>query len=180
MKHLSDEMNLVPIGTPILKKVPEPFNFEEEDAKKWATKLTNKMIELGGVGLAANQVGLDMAIMSIGVRNPTSGEEFSRVCFNPQLISVSDKHEVMREGCLSVPGLRLNIKRPIECTLKYFDENQEEKTEKYTGLAARVALHEYDHMLGYNFMHRVSRLKLDRAMKSLDKRVKAFNRRTKD
>jgi len=179
MKYLSDEMNLVPIGTPILKKTPEPFNFEEEDAKEWATKLSNKMAELGGVGLAANQVGLDMAIMSIGVRNPTSGEEFKRVCFNPRLISVGDEHAVMQEGCLSVPGLRLNIKRPTECTLTYFDENQVEQTEKYVGLAARVALHEYDHMLGYNFMHRVSKFKLDRAMKSLDKRVKAFNRRTK-
>ena len=99
------------------------------------------------------------------------------MCFNPVVIGVNEEEIVMQEGCLSIPGLRLNIKRPTECTITYFDAEQKEHTERFLGLAARIALHEYDHMLGFNFMSRVSKFKLDRAMKSLNKRVKAFNRR---
>ena len=177
MKYLSDELNLVPLTDPILKVAPKQFEFEKEDAKELAHKLKLKMSELGGVGLSANQVGLDMSVMVIGVRNPKNEEQFERVCFNPVVIGVNEEEIVMQEGCLSVPGLRLNIKRPTECTIAYFDENQKQTTEKFLGLAARIALHEYDHMLGFNFMSRVSKFKLDRAMKSLNKRVKAFNRR---
>jgi peptide deformylase len=177
MKYLSDELNLVSIVDPILKIAPKKFDFDENDGKEIASKLRLKMSELGGVGLSANQVGLDMSVMVLGVRNPKNDEQFERVCFNPVMIGASDQQIMMQEGCLSIPGLRLNIKRPKTCTITYFDAEQKEHTERFLGLAARIALHEYDHMLGFNFMSRVSKFKLDRAMKSLNKRVKAFNRR---
>ena len=62
---------------------------------------------------------------------------------------------------------------------RYYDEDNEEKIETYEGVAARVILHEYDHMLGANFTMRVSKLKLERAFKALEKKIKKHQRRMK-
>lgn len=63
------------------------------------------------------------------------------------------------------------VKRPTKCTLKYQNENGDEVVEEFLDLAARVVLHEYDHMLGQNFTQRVSKMKLDRAIKAQKKKV---------
>jgi peptide deformylase len=86
-------------------------------------------------------------------------------------LTVSKTGNTMREGCLSYPGLWLNLTRPSVCTLKYQDENGEEVIEEFGGVYARVVLHEYDHMVGQNFAMRASSLKIQRALKALDKKV---------
>ena len=63
------------------------------------------------------------------------------------------------------------VKRPTEVTLKYQDTEGNEVVEQFKDLAARVVLHEYDHMIGQNFTQRVSKLKLDRAIKAMKKKV---------
>lgn len=165
-------LELIRFDDPALRTPPSEFDFEKNDAKEYASNLTKRMIELGGVGLSANQVGLDMKVFCIGVRNPSTEEDFKRVLFNPVLVGVNDETSLVKEGCLSVPGLYLNVKRPTECTITYRNEDNEEKTERFLGIAARVALHEYDHMLGASFLNRVSKFKLDRALKSLNKKSK--------
>ena len=64
------------------------------------------------------------------------------------------------------------VKRPTSVTLKYQNENGDEVVEEFLDLAARVVLHEYDHMLGQNFTQRVSKMKLDRAIKAQQKTAK--------
>ena len=61
-----DELNLIPFNDPLLKRKPKPFDFEKDDAKDISKRLLDKMYDLGGVGLSANQVGLDMAVFVIG------------------------------------------------------------------------------------------------------------------
>ena len=131
---------------------------------------------VGGVGLSANQVGLDMAVFVIG-----DGQEegVTKAFYNPEIVGCSKDEDVMREGCLSFPGLWLMVKRPKQVVIKYYDEDNEEKIETYEGVAARVILHEYDHMLGANFTMRVSKLKLERAFKALEKKIKKHQRRMK-
>lgn len=170
-------MELVELGNEILNKVPEVFDYEKDNAIEFATELMEKMIEFRGVGLSANQVGHDKRVFCMGVKNPNTGEEFNRTLFNPLLLGVNEERSVIEEGCLSMPGFKLHVSRPTECTIKYHDINNKETTEKFLGLAARVALHEYDHMLGLNMTHRVSKLKMRRALTALDKRVKRFNKR---
>lgn len=63
------------------------------------------------------------------------------------------------------------IRRPTKVTLKYQDVEGADVVEEFTGMAARVVLHEYDHMVGQNFTQRVSKLKLDRAIKAMKKKV---------
>ena len=60
--------------------------------------------------------------------------------------------------------------------IKYTDEEGDEKFEEYEGVSSRVIQHENDHMLGINFTHRVSKMKLDRALKAIDKKVKKYKR----
>lgn len=168
-----DELELIPFNDPLLKRTPAPFDFEKEDAEDIKKRLLDTMNKLGGVGLSANQVGLDMAVFVIG---DGQVDGLTKAFFNPMIVGAGEETDSMKEGCLSFPGLWLMVKRPKQVMIKYQDETGEEKFETYEGIASRVIQHENDHMLGINFTHRVSKLKLDRAVKSIDKRVKKYKR----
>lgn len=161
-----EKEKLISFTDPLLKKEPERFDFEKEDAKAISERLLAGMKQFGGVGLSANQIGLDMKSFVIG----GSGLE-EKAFFNPELLTVSQTGVTMREGCLSYPGLWLNLTRPDSCVLRYQDVNGEEVVEEFGGVYARVVLHEYDHMVGQNFTMRASSLKIQRALKALDKKV---------
>jgi peptide deformylase len=168
-----EKEKLISFTDPLLKKEPERFDFEKEDAKAISERLLAGMKQFGGVGLSANQIGLDMKVFVIG----GSGLQ-EKAFFNPELLTVSQTGVTMREGCLSYPGLWLNLTRPDGCVLKYQDESGEEVIEEFGGVYARVVLHEYDHMVGQNFTMRASSLKIQRALKALDKKVlKHYNKR---
>lgn len=166
------DLELVNFADPALKNPPSEFDFEKEDAKVFAEELLQKMRQLKGVGLSANQLGLDQRVFVMEV----ASSDFKRTLFNPTLLAVSDKQSIVKEGCLSLPGFWLNVRRPIECTIKYYNEEGVEVIEQFKDVAARIALHEYDHMLGQNFTMRVSKFKYDRAVKALDKKVKRYTR----
>ena len=168
-----EDLVLLPFNDDLLKRPPKPFDFDKDDPKEIKDKLIGKMRELGGVGLSANQVGLDMAVFVIG---DGQIDGLQKAFFNPLIVGVGDEKEAMKEGCLSFPGLWLMVSRPKQCMIKYQDETGEEKIETYEGVTSRVIQHEFDHMLGYNFTMRVSKLKMDRALKSIDKKVKKYQR----
>lgn len=164
------DLKLLPFGDPKLKIAPKEFNFDgEEDPVELKKDLLAAMYKSGGVGLSANQVGLDHKVFVIG----GSGVE-TKAVFNPVLMNVSDEMVTLKEGCLSYPGLWLMIKRPVGAIFKYQDEKGEEIIEEFKGIPARVMLHEYDHMLGQNFTMRASGFKIKRALKQLDKKVKRY------
>jgi|SRR6056300_379276 len=170
------ELELLPFADPQLKKRPEVFDFDDpkNNAEELSEQLFIGMRKFGGVGLSANQVGIDKAVFVI--HGPKMDE---KTVFNPKLVDVSQETGIMREGCLSYPGLWLNIRRPLGCIFKYQNEKGEEIVEEFKGIPARIMLHEYDHMLGQNFTMRASTLKIQRALKGLDKKVKQFKKRSK-
>ena len=170
---ITEELTLLPFNDELLKRKPAPFDFDKDDAKEIKKKLIDKMYDLGGVGLSANQVGLDMAVFVIG---DGQLEGMQKAFFNPVILGVGDEEDSMKEGCLSFPGLWLMVRRPKQAMIRYQDEEGEEKMETYEGVTSRVIQHEYDHMLGLNFTMRVSKLKLERAMKAIDKKVKKYQR----
>jgi len=172
-----DALDLIPFTDPKLAKEPTPFNFEMENAELLVSKLLEKMRELGGVGLSANQVGLDKKVFVIGDGNEE--EPFEKAFFNPEIIGCSEEKTSEKEGCLSFPGLWLMVERPTHVAIKYWNDEGEEMVETYQGVTARVIQHEYDHMIGMNFTQRVSRMKLDRALKGLEKKVKKYQRQQK-
>ena len=164
---------------PSLKKVPTEVNVEEEDLKLLKEKLIEAMYFYGGVGLSANQVGIDgkYFVMGSNLVTDKEDEKFEKVFFNPKIINVSKEETSQKEGCLSFPGLWLMVKRPEKVTIQYINSDGEEMVETYEGVSARVILHEYDHMLGVNFTGRVSRLKLERGLKAVSKKIKKHQRR---
>ena len=165
-------MELIKFTDPALRKVPETFDFETGNAKELADTLWEESRRLRGLGLSANQVGIDSKVFVMGV-----DEKNRKNVFNPQVISVSKETELAREGCLSYPGLWLSVKRPKEVTLSYQTVDGTHVVETFVGLQARIAQHEFDHMEGLNFSDHVSQLKLDMALKSLNKRARKYLRK---
>lgn len=165
-------MELLKFTDPALRKVPETFDFETENAQELADTLWEECRRLKGLGLSANQVGIDSKVFVMGV-----DENNRKNIFNPHVVSVSKNTELAREGCLSYPGLWLSVKRPKEVTLSYQTVDGTHVVETFVGLQARIAQHEFDHMEGLNFSDHVSQLKLDMALKSLNKRARKYLRK---
>jgi len=100
------------------------------------------------------------------------GEEKPMTIINPVITEVSTNQVEMTEGCLSFPGLFMNVKRPDTVGVKYLDTQQKECIIKLEGFHARVFLHEYDHLQGITFDQRVSKMRLDMAKKKQKKLIK--------
>jgi peptide deformylase len=163
-----DKLNLVEPTDPAMTKAPAPYDFETEgeSAAGIANVLFERMKQLGGVGLSANQVGLDMRLFVMGL-----GETKIAV-FNPIIIKYSKTEELFNEGCLSYPGIMLSISRPTKITATYQDETGKFIEQEFNGLTARIFQHEYDHMNGTDFTKRVSKFKLDFAKKKFENKRK--------
>ena len=91
---------------------------------------------------------------------------------NPVILEVSDSTVLGPEGCLSYPGLVLNVKRPTKLVVQFLDIDAKECILELSDIDARCFLHEYDHLHGINFTDRVSKLKLDMAKKKQKKLIK--------
>jgi len=160
---------LVEEASKVLRTPPELFDFEKngDKAQEIADKMSEAMIKFGGIGLSANQVGLN-ARMFVMKTEDKGIVPF----FNPELTKVSQDTDMMKEGCLSFPDIYLMIKRSKVVELRYQDVEGNEQTIMLEGLAARCVQHEIDHLNGVLFLQRASRLKLERALKSRPKEQK--------
>jgi peptide deformylase len=146
---------------------PEVWDFKVDgDGEMLANLLFDRMKELGGIGLSANQVSVPRRVFVIGMN------EFRKAFFNPEIIRYSKVEVTNEEGCLSFPGMFLMVKRPENITIKYQNEKGEWFEEEYIGLSSKVIQHEYDHMQGKTFKSRVSSMKWNMATKKKDKKVK--------
>ena len=168
-------LKLVPASDPILKTVPAEFVFDgETDPVMLANVLNERMKELGGVGLSANQVGLNIRMFTMGI------EDIRIDVFNPVIISYTQDDALETEGCLSFPGIHILMKRPSGVNVKFQDVTGTEQQMYLNGLSARIFQHEYDHMVGTDMKARVSKLKWDMASKRLknkkDKLIKKYTR----
>ena len=109
------------------------------------------MFHHNGVGLSANQIGIEERVFVMMVDLET---QETITCFNPKIIKESKDEVVMEEGCLSYPELYLEISRPSSIIIKYEDEGKNKIKNKLEGFIARVFQHEYDHMEGIDFTQR--------------------------
>lgn len=158
-------MKLIKAPDEFLEKQVKEFDFNTMDAEKISAEMFEVMQKYKGVGLAANQVGLDAQIFIMGEEKPMT-------IINPVITEVSTNQVEMTEGCLSFPGLFMNVKRPDTVGVKYLDTQQKECIIKLEGFHARVFLHEYDHLQGITFDQRVSKMRLDMAKKKQKKLIK--------
>tara|TARA_Y100000114_G_scaffold44652_1_gene40297 strand:+ start:671 stop:1111 length:441 start_codon:yes stop_codon:yes gene_type:complete len=122
------------------------------DRSELAQTLVESMLHHRGVGLSANQIGINERAFAM-----VSDIETMQVIvvFNPKIIKEYTKKETMEEGCLSYPETFLQIERPYGIVVKFEDEDKKVHKIKMEGLMARIFQHEYDHMEGINFTQRV-------------------------
>lgn len=156
------QLQLVKPENPILHKTPSPYRFEDHEGttELFANLMFDRMQELGGLGLAANQVGINTQFFTMGV-------DVLRIdVFNPKILSTSGDIQT-EEGCLTYPGIFLQIKRPLTVNVEFQNVKGEVVNMNLTGLTARIFLHEYDHLLGKTFKEKVSTLKWSLAQKKL-------------
>ena len=132
-------------------------------------KLSDSMKQYNGIGLSANQIGI---MERVFVMYSDVKKRETITCFNPKIVTQSDTKILMDEGCLTYPGLWLKVKRPDGIEVEYEDKNGEIQNQAMFGLECRIFLHEYDHMEGTNFTQKVSKIKLNRALKRRSKMVK--------
>lgn len=151
-------------GDPLLRKVTQPITKEYEGLSELIQNMYETMYNADGVGLAAPQVGLNIRLFIVDASpaaddNEPHLKDFKKAFINPEIITTDGEPWEMEEGCLSLPNIRENVIRDEGVTIKYFNENWESKTETYHGFAARVILHEYDHLDGKLFIDYISPLR---------------------
>jgi len=161
-------MNLIKHPNPWLDRTVRDFDFNTMDAASIEQDMCHTMIAEKGIGLAANQVQLDAKIFVMQPQN-IRGKTKPFAVINPIIQEATTDLVLMEEGCLSFPKLYLKINRPHTIVVKYLDSEQKECIMKLTEMDARIFLHEFDHLYGINFINRVSKLKLEIALKKQQK-----------
>jgi len=147
----------------------ELWNFEQDqDAKELEKNMCDFMIAAGGIGLAANQIGITKRVFVMGSNNiPGFSEPFA--VFNPRITEASKEMALDQEGCLSYPGLFLTVKRPSWIVAEYQNSQGDIIEARFEGYLAKCFQHELDHLDGVCFVDKVSQMKLNLAMKKLRK-----------
>lgn len=153
----------------VLREPTDEFDFENppEDPKEVEKNLAEAMTRFGGIGLSANQLGLNYRVFVM--KTADSG---IKAFFNPEVTKLSQETEMMKEGCLSFPDIYLMIKRPKAIEFEYTNSDGDRKTLQLEGIGSRCVQHELDHLNGIIFLQRASRLKIERALKARPKELK--------
>jgi peptide deformylase len=126
------------------------------------------MIHSKGMGLAANQIGITKRFFAIGHE---SFDVFKKpaIIYNPVLVNADEEQELRQEGCLSFPGVWVQVSRPKTIMVRYQNNKGEFLLSRLEGLEARCFQHELDHLDGITFNKRVSKLKWDMAQQKANR-----------
>lgn len=166
----SQKLRIVLHPDPVLRQVAQPIEQVDDEVRAVARRMLELMHEAPGVGLAAPQVGLSWR-MFVANDNPEAGAETDRVFINPELVEPSREVESAEEGCLSLPHIRAEIRRPQAITIHATDLQGERFSLTSDTLAARIWQHETDHLDGVlilDHMSPIDRMANRRAIKALE------------
>jgi peptide deformylase len=139
-EFLRNPPTLVYHPDPILRVVGQPI----EHPEAWepiAPIMLDAMKQWSGCGLAAPQVGLSYQMFVLNVTRPM-------VIINPEILEVGDRLWEAEEGCLSIPGTKINVIRPRKIKVRYTELGGKTKTAQFEGWTARAFQHEFDHCQG--------------------------------
>ncbi len=150
-------------GNPVLQTKAREIGPDEPGLQELISHMWETMYHAQGVGLAAPQVGESIRLFIVDA-SPFADEEaglegFRKVFINPIMLEESGIEWLFNEGCLSFPELREDIWRKPDIRLRYQDEQFGWHEEAFSGLAARIIQHEYDHIEGIVMTDRMSPLK---------------------
>ncbi len=152
-------------GDPVLKTRAAPVESFDESLVRLTQDMLATMREQEGVGLAANQVGRLKRVFVAAIED----EEY--VIVNPVLADWSETTESVPEGCLSIPGIQVDVERPTEVTVSGQDASGKPLELRATDLLARVLQHEVDHLDGVLILDRTDRQSRKAAMREWRERL---------
>ena len=161
---------IVAYGDPVLKRLAKDITSEYPKLDILIANMFETMYAASGVGLAAPQIGLDIRLFIIDASPFAEDEEeteeermmlktFKKVFINAEILEEDGNEWAFNEGCLSIPDVREDVTRPSHLRIRYLDENFQEHEEEFSGMAARVIQHEYDHIEGILFTDHLSPLR---------------------
>ena len=149
-------MSIIPItmcGDKILRKKTATIVEIDDKTVGLIADMFDSMRNANGIGLAANQVGVNKQIFVVDISPVEGYEKYKPIAMiNPKIISKSDETISIEEGCLSIPELREEVIRSESVQISYLDVNMKEHTVEADELFARVIQHEYDHLQGVLFI----------------------------
>ena len=157
--HETAPLQLRYYGDPVLRKRAEPVAEITDAEHQLAEQMLETLYATGnGIGLAATQVGVLKRLIIVDIGEDDDEEYEPLVLFNPQLLS-SEGDIVAEEGCLSIPNVTADVKRPERIVVEGINLQREFVRIEADGLLARVLQHEIDHLNGVLFIDRISGLK---------------------
>ena len=143
-----------------LRQKTVPFNFytyTKNEIEELVKNMRKTMIEANGIGLAANQIGLDFRVFVARVPE-TNGKMKFYAIFNPKLKRASGETKKLSEGCLSVPEIYGEVERSLKVVLTGYNKHGKPLKIKAWGLLAHIFQHETDHLNGTLFIDKAKKL----------------------
>ena len=150
-------------GDPVLRSEARPIDVFDDRLREQVAKMASIMNDALGIGLAATQVGVLQRLLVYRVEHDSP----VNALINPVLEWSSKDEEILEEGCLSLPGVHVDVERPIYVRVRAQDPNGEPIVVEASGLEARVILHEMDHLDGVLILDRTPRDQRKEAMRTL-------------
>jgi peptide deformylase len=151
------------LGDPVLKSRATPVDRFDDSLKAQVERMAGIMRDAFGMGLAAPQLGISQRLLvyTVGTDAPIIA------LANPEIEWASEEREAVEEGCLSIPGIALDVDRPVFIRVRGRDEDGEERLIEASGLEARVIQHEIDHLDGILILDRTTRERRKAALREL-------------
>lgn len=154
---------IVVYGHPILRKTSADIPMDYPGLDKLIQDMFQTMDEADGVGLAAPQVGKNIRIFVVDANAfeemDADCKGFRKAFINAHILERGGEEVSRNEGCISIPGIHEDVRRPDHIRMAYTDENGQTHEEEFTGIKAWIIQHEYDHLEGILFTDHLSPLK---------------------
>ncbi len=171
---------VVAYGSPILRKKCVDIEADYPELSTLLANMWETLYNSNGVGLAAPQINKDIRLFMVDSEQVFANQEeddendfddapgYKGVFINAQIIELAGDDWAYNEGCLSIPKVREDVMRPEEVTLSFLDENFVAHSKTFSGITARIILHEYDHIDGKLFIDHLKPLKRKLLQRKLD------------
>lgn len=158
----------------VLRRKADPVEAVDDEVRRLLNDMAETMYRQNGIGLAAPQVGVSRRVVTLDVPSEEEDTPGSGLILavNPRITAREGK-VVVTEGCLSFPGLEIDVQRADRITVEYLDETGSSQTRACEGLLAVCFQHEVDHLDGVVFTDRVGLVRRRLALRDYDKSRRA-------
>lgn len=159
-------------GSEVLRAKAEDIDLNDKEYISNLVKdLKETLAHADGCGLAAPQIGVSKRALIVDGTGMVDVydylKDFKRTMINPVIIEESEDENVYSEGCLSIPGINGDVKRPASITVEYYNEDGEKVTEKFDKFACRMVQHEMSHLDGDMFVDHLAPIRKKMVAKKL-------------